>query len=152
MNTRTARGGLCVFLLAAALGGLPAQERAPNTITAGVNLWWFFMPGFVVQYERALGGHFAVAVETGTEVFIMPFFQVHGRWYPAGVENTFYADLGVGTTLFVVPTLTPAVGWKFTMGSFVLDIGGGVDLAGVGMFIGSVLPSPKLSVRAGAAF
>jgi hypothetical protein len=131
----TKRIVLCIAFSIFCIGVIMGQESGKNTISGGINLTDFILPGFSIGYERLLHKNFAISADIGIHSVLIPYADIHGRWYPwAGM---FFVDIGMGIWVFLpledgdgsaytFPVISPGIGWKIDIGQpngFVLIAG-----------------------------
>lgn len=129
---------------------------AKNFVSGNLNMDLLLilpMPGAGLKYERALTDHWSLGGEAGVGwYFLLPYYQIQGRFYPWAA--TFYAELGVGFSVFIVPTITPAIGWKKDIGNpgaWFTDSAIGFDILTLSDDTGG-LPMFKAAVHLGYSF
>ena len=96
---------------------LIGEENRKNTFSGGVNFWTSFpmIPGFNLEYERALNNYFSLTAEVGTHIGVRPYAEIKGRWYPWA--GRFFVGSGLGVMRF-----NGAVGFHFTIPNIGLKI------------------------------
>ena len=106
------------------------QEHRKNLIAGGFNFSDEFpfseiiiRPGLSLEYERMLNIEFSLGLEIGTNMTLLPYAEIQGRWYPW--YEKFFVGLGLGVMnihtfspvnhITIFPVISPEVGWKFNI-------------------------------------
>lgn len=115
---------LGILLMFFSGGFVFGDKKLNNSISGGINLSGVvpIFPSLSLEYERLLGDRFSVNIGIGTNVFIVPYAEIGGRFYPwsgmffvglnFGVFGLFPDLIGVDT----YPMITPEFGWKIDFG------------------------------------
>ena len=84
------------LLLSLCMNNTFGQESAKNTVYAGIGIsvatFFYFFPGFTVEYERSLNNMFSVSADIGLDPEGAFYGEIKGRWYPW--SKAFFAGLG----------------------------------------------------------
>jgi len=90
----------------------------------GINFSATFFPNPSIGYERSLTDNFSVFFDIGTNLILIPYGEIQGRWHPWA--KTFFVGLGLGIFGFNTPTIFPpslplapmtslCIGWKINI-------------------------------------
>ena len=121
---------LCILLILVCVLNIFGHETLKNTIYFGIGFfgsvqqYFEFFPGLNLEFERSINEMFSVSMIFGTDIIIVPYVEIMGRWHPW--SGAFFAGLGLGIwALFplviepihtFLPMITPNIGWKFNEG------------------------------------
>jgi len=112
----------CILFVSGLVFG---EEAKNNTVIMGINFSGIPFPNLSVGYERSLTDNFALYSGIGTNMILIPYAEIQGRWYPRG--KAFFTGLGLGIFGFNTPTIFPSplpiapmaslgIGWKINIG------------------------------------
>ncbi|MCL2040306.1 MAG: hypothetical protein FWG85_07750 [Bacteroidetes bacterium] len=110
-----------------------ANKKTKNFLSGNLNFIGFvggFYPGIGLSYESMVSDKISIGGELGVDVYILPYCKFRTRWYPTG--KTFYTELDVGFIAFIVPAISPYIGWKIDAGKpndWFIDLRLGTDLS-----------------------
>ena len=111
------------------------HETNKNVISVGVNLSdifppnidIFYRPGLSMEYERLFNNYFSMGLGIGSNMTLLPYGEIFGRYYPW--SETFFIGIGLGLMYVwglpvaggvIKPKLSPKIsseiGWKIPIG------------------------------------
>jgi len=115
-----------VLLFILLTSGIAFGEEAKNNLAIiGANFSGIIFPNLSLGYERILTDNFTLYSGIGTNIILIPYAEIQGRWYPRA--QSFFTGLGLGIFGFNTPTIFPpplpiapmvslSIGWKNNVG------------------------------------